>query len=83
MTWTIYILLVHEHNMLIVHLLFLFFCCPQPYFYNVDGDFSLWQLPTGSMANIQVQVQCEDEDGNLFWLNESTGEIEPMQLLND
>ena len=46
-------------------------------------DFSLWQLPTGSIANVQLQVQCEDENGALFWLNESTGEIEPMQLLDD
>ena len=61
--------------------------CPcgisQPYYYSVDGDFSLWQLPSGSMADIQVQVQCEDEGGVLFWLNETTGEVEPMQLLED
>lgn len=53
------------------------------YFYNVDGDYSAWELPSDNASKIQLQVQCEDEDGTLYWLNETTGEITPILLLEN
>lgn len=55
----------------------------QAYYYNVQSDYSLWVLPNdaASSKQIQLQVQCEADDGKLYWLNETTNEITPILLL--
>jgi len=52
------------------------------YYYSVRGDYSQWEPPRDSEeAQVQLQVQCEAEDGGLYWLNEATDEVSPLLLL--
>jgi len=52
----------------------------RPYFYCVRGDYSQWQPPAGP---VQLQVQCQADDGRLYWLNTATDEVSPIELLID